>query len=83
MADTKLNWLEEVKADARYNYLKRKREREEDAAYKQAKEEGKVAEPGSDGYTAHTDKRGREYFTGPNGQRVSREEFEANRKEGN
>jgi hypothetical protein len=40
----KPNWLEEVKQDAAYNYLKRLREQQEKAAFEEAKTKGNVDE---------------------------------------
>jgi hypothetical protein len=39
-----INWLDEVKADAKYNYLKRLREQEEDRRFEEAKQKGTVKE---------------------------------------
>jgi hypothetical protein len=36
----RLNWLEEVKADAEFNYRKRLRDQEEKEAYEASKREG-------------------------------------------
>jgi hypothetical protein len=40
MANKKLSWLEEVKADARHNTLKRIKEQKETEAYEQSKKTG-------------------------------------------
>lgn len=39
-----INWLDEVKVDAKYNYLKRLREQEEDRRFEEAKQKGTVEE---------------------------------------
>lgn len=40
----KPNWLDEVKADAAYNYLSRLKEQQQKAAFEEAKATGKVDE---------------------------------------
>lgn len=48
----------------------------------EAKVEEPEAEAAENSYEAKTDVKGKKYFVGPNGKRVSKEEYDANTKEG-
>lgn len=68
----KLNWLEEVKADAEYNTRKRIREYQEDNAFKTSKNKPEVEESE---YTETVTAKGAVQYR-RNGKLISKEDYE-------